>query len=292
MVGFLHRLKSRVIDRMTASHLAGPTVADAVRIYDQAARYGCSCTFGYWSGPDDTPATHRSVYHATLQTILERSLNCYLSIKVTALKYDFGIVSELLDVANGRGVRVHFDAMDPDSAVPTFELLERALKSHRNLGCTLPSRWRRSITDTARVIDYGIPVRIVKGQWADPLSPSQNARRNYHEIINNLAGRAAHVAVATHDRSVAREALQRLRESKTPCEMEQLSSLPQNCAHLARSLDVPLRIYVPFGHASLPYGIWQARTRPQVIAWVMRDAWVGKHRPLSLPRSMDARDRS
>jgi len=288
MPSFFHALKSRMIERMTSSHLAGPSVADAVRIYDQALRNGWSCTFGYWSGPDDTPATNGRMYSTALQAILEKSLNCYLSIKVTALKYDIGIVRELLELAKGRDVRIHFDAMDPESADPTFELLERALRTHRNLGCTLPSRWRRSIEDTARVIDYGIPVRIVKGQWADPHAPGQDAHRNYREIVRRLSGRAAQVAVATHDHGVAREALHQLRKTETPCEMEQLSSLPQNCARLAQSLGVPLRIYVPFGFASLPYDIWQVRTRPQIVGWVLRDALVGKHRPLAAVRTTHA----
>jgi hypothetical protein len=72
-----------------------------------------------------------------------------------------------------------------------------------------------------------------------------------------------------------------LKDAKTPCEMEQLSSLPQNCAGVAKSLQIPLRIYVPFGHASLPYDIWQVRARPQIVAWVLRDAVTGKHRHLS-----------
>lgn len=266
---------------MAASHLAGPTVADAVRICTQASQRGWSTTIGYWNSPLDTPAIASLAYTAALKAILEGPLDAYLSVKATILNYDFGLVNELIAPAASRGVRIHFDAMDPTSATPTFALLERALKSHRNLGCTLPSRWHRSLNDANRVIELGIPVRIVKGQWTDPLDPHINPRSNYLELVNRLSGKAVHVAIATHDRPLATAALQILKKSGTQCEMEQLSSLPQNCVRIARSLQIPLRIYVPFGYPSLPYDIWQARARFGIVAWAMRDFLTGKHRPLS-----------
>ncbi len=276
----LGAIKEKVIQRMTASHLAGPDLVDAVRVYIEATALGWPGTFGYWSGPQDTPETIAQRYTDTANLIGHESLNCYLSIKVTGFNYDYEQLTALLELAAENGIRVHCDAMGPESASPTFDLLERALKVHRNLGCTLPARWQRSLDDTARVVEWGIPVRVVKGQWADPATPGVDAREQYLEIIRRLSGKAAHVAVATHDRRLARRALQALTESKTSCEMEQLSSLPQNCARLAREFHVPLRVYIPFGHPSLPYDIWQVRTRPQIVSWVLRDILTGKHRSL------------
>jgi hypothetical protein len=100
----------------------------------------------------------------------------------------------------------------------------------------------RSLQDAERIIDYGILVRIVKGQWADPSAPGLDPRRNYLDIIHRLSGRAAHVAIATHDRILAN------------------------------------------GYPSLPYDIWQARTRPAIMAWAMRDFVEGKHRELTAIR--------
>jgi len=282
MSHLLHRVKGRIIDRMTKSHLAGPELGDALQIAGLARARGWSSTLAYWSGPADTASSTSATYLVALKTILERTLQCYLSVKVTAIHYDFGVISELLQISGASGVRIHFDAMDPDSAEPTFALLERALKVRNNLGCTLPSRWRRSVLDASRVIEYGVPVRIVKGQWPDPLDRRRNAYKGYMEVIRQLAGKAPLVAVATHDRSLARDALRSLKDAGTPCEMEQLSSLPQNCAAMARSLQVPLRVYIPFGHPSLPYDIWQVRARPQIVGWVLRDAVAGKHRQLSV----------
>jgi proline dehydrogenase len=171
--------------------------------------------------------------------------------------------------------------MDPDSAPRTYETIERVLATHRNIGCTLPSRWHRSIQDAQRVIDYGVPVRVIKGQWSDPLPPAVNARENYLKIIDALAGRAKLVAVATHDHALAVEAMKRLLKAKTQCEMEQMSSLPQNCAQAAKSLCIPMRIYIPYGFPSLPYNLRYVKTRPAIVGWVIRDFLLGGRKHLT-----------
>ena len=249
-------------------------------MHEQAVRCGWRSTIGYWTAPSDTPQDVVEKYVSASRVIREKSLDSYISVKAPAFNYDFGLLMEVLDVAKESGHRVHFDAMSPDSVPPTFSLIERALKTHRNLGCTLPARWGRSTEDTGRVIEWAIPVRIVKGQWPDPSVPGLDPRAQYLKIIGRLSGKAAHVAVATHDRAVAREALRVLSETGTPCEMEQLSSLPQNCARLAKGYHIPLRVYVPYGYPSMPYDIWQVRARPQIINWVLRDILVGTHRHL------------
>ena len=180
--------------------------------------------------------------------------------------------------------------MDPDSADRTFNLLERTLAKHRNLGCTLPGRWKRSAEDAARVIEWGIPVRVVKGQWPDPGIPKFEARAGYLEVIRRLSGKAAQVAVATHDQGLARKALRSLTESGTSCEMEQLSSLPHTCSQIANGFHVPFRLYVPYGYPSMPYDIWQVRARPQIVRWVIRDALRGRHRKLPSHSSSTHRD--
>ena len=108
-----------------------------------------------------------------------------------------------------------------------------------------------------------------------------NPRQNYLRIISILEGRAKLVAVATHDKKLAGKALYHLKDSGTPCEMEQLSSLPQNCVQLAKSLRVPVRLYIPFGYPSIPYNLRHANARPTIILCVLRDFFLGRRKHLS-----------
>jgi proline dehydrogenase len=97
-------------------------------------------------------------------------------------------------------------------------------------------------------------------------------RVGFLKIIDELCGRATCVAVASHDVPLVREALSRLLRAGTPCELELLHGLPTRIAiKMGRSLSVPIRFYVPYGKAWLPYLLRQARRNPRVLGWFARD---------------------
>jgi proline dehydrogenase len=45
---------------------------------------------------------------------------------------------------------------------------------------------------------------------------------------------------------------------------------------VARRLGAPVRIYVPFGLAWVPYALEQIRKSPYIVGWVIRDAIWGR----------------
>ncbi len=277
----LNKLKQKFLDRIVSSHLAGPAISDAIRLHDQAVGLGWSSTFGYWGGPDDTPSTTAKAYLDALAAIRSKNLSSYISIKLPGINFDTGLLREVLETAKPAGIRVHLDSLAPEDADRTFSILEEYAPKYPGLSITIPSRWKRSSADAERAISYRIPVRIVKGQWYDPAFPKLDARKNYLAVINVLAGKAAHVAVATHEPRLASEALRRLRQEGTSCEMEQMSSLPINCARVAKQQGVPMRVYIPYGFPSLPYSLRNAPARPAIVGWVVRDFILGSRKNLS-----------
>jgi proline dehydrogenase len=83
--------------------------------------------------------------------------------------------------------------------------------------------------------------------------------------------------VATHDEALVRVALQRLRAAGTPCELELLFGLPAAAAaHAADELSAPVRVYVPYGHATLPYRIPDARRDTRILGWFSQDVLWGR----------------
>src|SRR5262249_56197609 len=106
---------------------------------------------------------------------------------------------------------------------------------------------------------------IVKGQWPDLNESSLDPRAGFLGLIDALGGRAAHVAVATHDAALARDALSRLLQSRTPCQLEQLFGLPLRDVSVARPLGVGVRIYVAYGQAWLPYCLSHAPPPPTLL---------------------------
>src|SRR5204862_6160169 len=117
---------------------------------------------------------------------------------------------------------VHFDALASDTVEPTFDLIAKVRDIYPKLGCTLPSWWRRSIADADRSIELGLRVRVVKGEWKGPDEDEIDPREGFLNLIDQLAGRATHVAVATHNPMMARLSLRRLKNAGTPCELELL----------------------------------------------------------------------
>jgi proline dehydrogenase len=173
------------------------------------------------------------------------------------------------------GRRLHFDSLAPETVERTQQMIDELLADLPGLdvGCTLPGRWRRSVEDAHWAARRDLFVRVVKGQWADPEDPNRDAGVGYLEVINQLAGRARRVAVATHDVALAAEAVRRLRAARTPCELELLYGLPmRQSIKQARELGVGVRIYVPYGETYLPYALSQVRRRPRVLWWLVKDA--------------------
>jgi proline dehydrogenase len=275
---------SGVAKRTARAYIAGPAIEDAIRVCCWLSEQSLASTIGFWDGEENTPLDVTAQYLAVLDTIASEKLDSYVSIKAPSIQYDWELLARILDRSLESNVGVHFDSLGPETVDETFALLDRARSRHPKLGCTLPSRWARSVDDVERTVDLQLRVRVVKGQWADPLVPDLDVRANYLSIIDRLAGRVPSVAVATHDIPLARECLERLRTTNTRSEVELLFGLPVRPAiRLAREMAMPVRLYVPYGEAYLPYTLSQARQQPRMFWWIIRDTLLA--RTLFVPRS-------
>ncbi len=267
----LEKARLWTVQKMADSYVAGPTLMDALEVCRSVTKFGLSSILCPWDGPADKPENNIIKYRAALMSILREDLPAYLSIKLPAMAYSSETARDLAEMGRERHIRIHFDAQDPASAAPTLRVVERLAFRYGNIGCTLPSRWVRSVQDAERVVEMGIPVRLVKGHWPDPQNAGVEANSAFLKLVNVLAGRAAFVAVATHDAGLAREALVRLRDAGTPCELEQLFGLPPHPAKTAKIMGIKTRVYIAYGHAWLPYCLSEVKKRPEMIRWVIRD---------------------
>jgi proline dehydrogenase len=210
-----------------------------------------------------------------IDAIAAEGFDCYASVKAPELRLSRDLFRELAKRAQGRGVGLHFDAMGSEDADETFSLIDELRAIHPEVGCTLPGRWRRSIADTDRAIDLNLAVRVVKGEWADHREAELDPRAGSLAVVDRIAGRVRHAAIATHDPTLARNALRRLRSVGTPCELEVLMGYPlQRVLPIAEAERVPVRMYVPFGALSPPYSLSHITKRPRIVAWVMRDLYT------------------
>lgn len=277
----LKTIRSSIVSTVASRHIAGKDVQDALPICRWAQKKGYHSIVSPWAGPDDSPASMFDRYRAALDSLRDEGIDWYLSVKLESIGNDLGLFHELAGLAKSDGVRLHLDSLGPDSAPVSLSFLEKTVSLYENLGCTLPSRWKRSLTDAEKALDLGVSIRIVKGQWQEPSSARVDSRKNYMRIVEKLAGRARHVGVATHDAQLARKALARLASTHTHCELEQFFSLPLNGIDLTRKLGYQYRLYVAYGQPGVPYNVRLSLSRPSMIAWILTDFAVRPKRPWS-----------
>lgn len=273
-------LGQALLQHAARAYIAGLTLEDALQVCRSLASRGFGSTMCFWDSETDSPGHVTERYGAIIEAIHEEALDCYLSVKAPSLGFSRRLFRGLARRASEWDIGLHFDSLGPETVDPTFVLIRDLLPQDARMGCTLPGRWRRSPADVDQAVDIGLRVRIVKGQWDEPEAPPIDARTGFLDVVDRVAGRVSHASIATHDPPLAREALLRLRAAKTPCDLELLFGLPvQQLIPIANELGVPVRCYVPYGSAYLPYSMWQARRLPQVVWWFVRDLFRAVGRP-------------
>jgi len=283
MISTIKRIVWSVINyfvtKVSLNYIAGPVQGDAQRISKFLLERGYWVSQGYWDGAKDSPSYVYEKYMNALSELAELNGKNYLSIKIPSLGFDTEKYHALSNKSRELGVPIFFDSLQPEHATHTHSFIkDETNKPLHDTGCTLPARWRRSIDDAALMKKLEVNVRVVKGQWEDPDKPIKDVNINYLKIIDELSGSTQHVRVATHDLSLAREALERLKASGTQCELELLYGLPvAPLVSIANELNVPVRIYIAFGHAYLPYAIESFIKRPKMIIPFLKELVKGNY---------------
>lgn len=270
------RFLSHLLKQHAASfYVAGAKLEDALRVC-RGWEAG-STTICAWNKDNTVPGENAQRCVAGIDAVHAAQMDGRVAFKPHDLQFSHDLIGNVLDHARTCKVPLHFDSMGPETAEPSLALIDALHRRSDALGITIPARWRRSTGDADRAIARGLNVRVVKGQWPDPDEPKLNISNGFLAVIGRLAGRARHVSVATHDPLLARAALEMLCHTQTSCELELLFGLPMHhMMLLARDLGVPVRLYVPYGHAWLPYALGQVRRKPQVAWWILRDAFFRK----------------
>ncbi len=274
-------VRDRLGRRAARAYSAGPDLSDALAACRRLAKQNLRSVVSFEWQPRDDPRLVRDVYVAAAAALGKEPLDAYLSIKASALDFSRELVLDVARRCHESGIRMHFDSLAPSVADHTLELATEALETGAEIGIALPGRWRRSVDDANWAVSNGVHVRVVKGQWSDLRGPEPEPREGFLRVIDSLAGRARHVAVATHDGVLARDALLRLRRRETPCEAELFLGLPVSASgRAAAAAQAPIRMYVTYGSAVRPpYSLRAARQDPRILGVVGADIVLGGHKP-------------
>ena len=205
----------------------------------------------------------------------------YLSVKPPALGFDPEHAAAIAATALANGHGVHLDSHKFAETEPTLQLLDELLKrthpandSRRSwhFSLTLPSRWKRSSADARWAAQKGVRVRLVKGDFVGGPSDEVEPKQGFLDLVDQLAGQVAHLALATHDCQLARESIARCRKRGSTLQLECFFGRPASAMlALSRETGVPLGFYVPYGETLLVYVIRDLLTNP--IKLLRRDSF-------------------
>jgi proline dehydrogenase len=273
----------RLVAAVSRDRVVGERLPDALEAARALRRGGYRVALAYWNRTGEPASDIAARYRETASTVPDLGEGAYLSMKAPAFASDAGAFGEFLALAQSLGAQLHFDSAGIDAADDIFTLLEMCSPASDSVGCTLPGRWMRSLEDAKALRDADRPIRVVKGEWDDPSAPGVDPSRGFLDVIARLAGREAPVRVATHDSDLAARAIAMLRLGGTPCHAEMLYGFPvRGLVPRLVALDVPIRVYVPFGYGWVPYCLDYVRQRPSFLWWLLRDSLGGSY-PRSFP---------
>lgn len=275
------------LPRLVERVIPGPGPGAAARRCRKLNRAGLGATLGYFQCHSAQAEDIVAANLAAAARVGGRAGDVQLSVKAPPLGFDPDRLRAIAASAAASDMILMFDAHAPRDAHRTLEAVRGLLDEFPGTGFALPARWLRSRGDADDFRDSTARIRLVKGEWADPDWRGLDIEASYLALAARLAGRAAPVAVATHDPSLADRALRRLLAAGTPCELEQLRGLPaRRTMAVARNLGVPVRVYVPFGPGWWPYALDKALARPYLLSWMIRDRLAGTGLAPSTPATV------
>ena len=276
------------MQRLSSRYIAGPEVADAVRVVREANVDGKLATIDLLGEESRTKAEARAMvdeYVDVLRAIDAEALDCNISVKLTGLGLRLGYaacrdnVRRLLDRAQEHGTFVRIEMEDATTTDDTLALYrELRDEGYDRIGTVLQSSLRRTQADVRALADLKPNIRLVKGIYVE--SPQiqfkefEAVRAAYVQLLDALLDAGCYVAAATHDDWLVERSLERYRRRGLAADEYELQMLLGVKPELGDRLVADghrLRLYVPYGRDWYDYSLRRLQENPKVAGYIATD---------------------
>ena len=153
------------------------------------------------------------------------------------------------------GARIQIGAERAERADRIIEVVLAMARAGLSVSATAQANLKRSLADASRLAEAGVPIRLVKGAYAeDPAVAHARGEPTdlaFLQLAYELHCSKAELALGTHD-PVLREALL---HSLSGIGIEMLLGVRPADAHALAVRNVPVRIYIPYGPSWFRYAM-------------------------------------
>jgi proline dehydrogenase len=267
-----------VARRVASRFIAGNTLDEADQVIRELNAKGFTVALDYLGENTESEAQARestAAYQAALDRIQDHELDANISVKLTALGLDIGpelAVEEASKVAaRGKeiGAMVGVDMEAYRDVARTLETVRRLKQSYDNVGVCLQAYLFRTPEDLARLNDWGVPVRLVKGAYREPpeVAWQQKAQVDhaFASLLDEVVKANPYPMVATHDPTLVRltkTLVAKHRRDRATFEFQMLYGVRRDLQQQIVAEGYRLRVYVPYGTQWYPYFMRRLAERP------------------------------
>jgi proline dehydrogenase len=283
---------SPVSQKLTSRFVAGQTLADGIAVLRQLSQERITGTLDFLGENVQSlteAARSRDCYLSALDEICRAKLGATVSIKLTQFGLDFSDeaclqnASALVERAKRVNSRVEIDMESSEYTDRTLKIVSCLQKRYE--GCVravVQAYLYRSDSDIASLTEKGIPVRLCKGAYREPadvaFARKADVDANYVKLMRQLLDRGIYPAIASHDQTIIRQAVEFVRENRIGSdrfEFQMLYGIRRDLqAELVRQ-GYRLRLYVPYGNAWYPYFMRRLAERPANVLFLARNLLRG-----------------
>lgn len=289
-VSILRAAPKSLVKIAATAYIAGEERADALQTVDTLHADSGLCSTCDVLGEDVTSTADIQAYHdefeALIQDLRSRSAFANVSIKLSALGQlidednCFSRMRDLMQLARECGQFMRIDMEDHTTTESTLRIYRRLRKEGLDhCGVVLQSRLYRTREDIFKLQELQPNVRLCIGIYREPealaLQNKDAMKRHLLQLLATMWENGQHVAIATHEEWVVRDAIalaERMHKPMAEVEVQMLLGVPRQA--LQQELiasGVRVRLYVPYGRQWHAYSMRRLENNPDMLGMVAKN---------------------
>jgi proline dehydrogenase len=280
-----------IIKKVASKYIAGPTLADAVRVTKELEAKGGMTTIdvlGEFVETKERALHEMGESSKVLDAIYENKLKTYLSVKPTSLglgidtEFGYNNILSLLKKAAEYGIFIRLDMENSPYTTKTLDLYRRfRSEGFNNVGIVIQSYMIRSMDDVRSLIPLKPSVRLCKGIYKEAPSIAyqgkNEVRDNWKKLFDVMIENGFYVGIATHDDPLidyARNYISKHNLPKESYEFQMLLGVREGKRNELLAEGHRLRVYTPFGEDWYGYSTRRLKENPDIAGQIFKSIFI------------------